>query len=142
MTTAQLNQEQANAAPVVKSDVQSESGVASEKRRRILVPDYRVFLRDNAHELQVFMPGVATEDLSLELEGRFLKVRGVVSEPAWEGFQPSYAEFAYGDYRADFKIPEGVDRNNVSGTLKNGVLAIQLPKADEVLPKTIQVNVH
>jgi HSP20 family molecular chaperone IbpA len=113
----------------------------SETKRRVMVPDYRIFLRESAHELKAFMPGVAPKGVSLELEGRFLKVRGRVDEPNWENFSLSHVEFAYADYQADFKVPEGIDRENVSGTMKNGILTIHLPKAEEELPKSIHVNV-
>lgn len=123
-----------------------QAGEVAENRetksnRRVMVPDYRIFLRENAHELKAFMPGVTPEGVSLELEGRFLKVRGQVNEPGWEGFSLSHVEFAYADYQADFKVPEGIDRENVTGTMKNGILTIRLPKAEEELPKSIHVNV-
>jgi HSP20 family molecular chaperone IbpA len=110
-------------------------------KRRVMVPDYRIFLREDAHELKAFMPGVTPKGVSLELEGRFLKVRGHVDEPEWEGFSLSHVEFAYADYQADFKVPEGIDRDNVTGTMKNGILTIHLPKAEEELPKSIHVDV-
>jgi len=113
----------------------------TQTNRRVMVPDYRIFLRDDAHELKAFMPGVKPDNVSLELEGRSLKVRGKVDEPKWEGFAMSHLEFAYADYQADFKVPEGIDRENVAGSMKNGILTIRLPKAEEELPKSIHVTV-
>lgn len=140
MTEATVLEKSTPKAEVINPEV-SEAGSASEKKRRVLVPDYRVFLRDDAHELQVYMPGVSNEELSLELEGRFLKVRGRADEMSWQGFEKSYVEFGLGDYQADFKVPEGIDRDNVTGVLKNGILNIRLPKAEEEMPKTIHVSV-
>lgn len=141
MTNTQVAQCSQKGNDIQETQDKTLSPSGGQARRRVMVPDYRVFLRDNAHELKAYMPGVASEDLSLELEGRFLKVRGKAKELSWEGFAKSHIEFATGDYEADFKVPEGIDRDKVSGVLKNGVLTITLPKADEVLPKSIQVNV-
>lgn len=141
MTDVHVEKKQTAAADVVKSVEKELESCKTKARRRVLVPDYRVFLREDGHELKAYLPGVGSEDVSLELEGRYLKIRGKLKDLAWEGFTRTHVEFAMGDYEADFKIPEGINRDRVTGVLKNGILTVTLPKAEEELPKSIQVTV-
>lgn len=43
-------------------------------------------------------------------------------------------------YRRSFTIDERIDPTKVSAELKNGVLTIRLPKADEVKPRRIAIR--
>ncbi len=46
-----------------------------------------------------------------------------------------------GKFRRSISLPTRVDANKVNATYKDGILTVTMPKAEEVKPKQIQVNV-
>jgi HSP20 family molecular chaperone IbpA len=73
------------------------------------------------------MPGVKREDLEIHIEKDELHVRG---------------KHAFGgEYARAFTLPRGVDAGAVTAQLKDGVLQLKLPKAPELKPKKIDVQV-
>ena len=40
------------------------------------------------------------------------------------------------------QLPEAVDSAKVDASLKDGILTLRIPKAEEARPKTIKVNVN
>jgi len=44
-------------------------------------------------------------------------------------------------FRRTFKLPEGVDEDNIQGEYRNGILHLEIPKAPEKQPKKIAVKI-
>ena len=49
-------------------------------------------------------------------------------------------ERRYGSFRREVSLPTAVDGQNVNAEYKDGVLSITLKKAEEALPRKIQVQ--
>jgi HSP20 family protein len=89
----------------------------------------------------VELPGVSTDAISVELHEHTLKLSGErTREPAVKGGQYQREEGRYGAFRRAFRLPTTVDQAKVKATYKNGVLALRLPKRDEVQPKGISIT--
>ena len=93
-------------------------------------PAYRVRKSDEVIHIHVDLPGVAQEDLEVELQGRVLTVRGrIKSGPTDEGFRPLTNEFELGDYEAEFHVPDDVQPEGIEAELENGVLGLSLTRS-------------
>ena len=57
-----------------------------------------------------------------------------------KGLQPVYTEYNIGHYRRSFTLSNKVDQNRIGAEMKDGVLTITLPKAEEAKPRRISVN--
>ncbi|MFQ6043430.1 MAG: Hsp20/alpha crystallin family protein, partial [Candidatus Poribacteria bacterium] len=51
-------------------------------------------------------------------------------------------ERSYGGFRRSFTLPKGIQPDKVEATFKDGVLSINIPKAEEAKPKEIEINVE
>ena len=51
------------------------------------------------------------------------------------------SERGFGAFKRSFTLPDDVDQDHVQARLKNGVLAIFLPKSEEVTPPSRQIKV-
>ncbi len=70
-----------------------------------------------------------------------LTIGGERKDETSEGESAARDERFVGKFRRSVSLPTRVDANNVSASYKDGVLTVTLPKAEEVKPKQIQVNV-
>ena len=87
------------------------------------------------------LPGVEEKDIEITLTGDRLVVSGKRESEKREENERYFAyERNFGSFSRAFTLPEGVDANNISAELKDGVLHLVLPKLPEVQPKRIQVT--
>lgn len=109
--------------------------------RRSVVPEYRIDRREEGYRIRLELPGVPQEGLDIQLKDGNLAVTGKASLPEFEGFKRAYTEFKSVHYAANFRISDDINGQAVTAALVNGVLTLDLPKREEVLPRTIKVNV-
>jgi HSP20 family molecular chaperone IbpA len=86
------------------------------------------------------MPGVASDGVNINLEGDQLTIEGRVKAEDYEGLKPLYVEYNVGGYFRRFTVGEAVDRDGIKAQLKNGVLALRLPKAERARARRIAVQ--
>ncbi|CAN5729752.1 Hsp20/alpha crystallin family protein [soil metagenome] len=89
----------------------------------------------------VEVPGMRKEDIELSLQDGMLTIGGERKEETPEGDKTTRTERFVGKFRRSISLPTRVDANKVNATYKDGILTVTLPKAEEVKPKQIQVNV-
>lgn len=78
------------------------------------------------------VPGMPPDDLEVTLSGRSLTVRGQKGEKEPRPQRSSYALCrTQGAFCRSVVIPARVSTDHVEASLKDGVLTIELPKADE-----------
>jgi HSP20 family protein len=89
------------------------------------------------------LPGVAREDIQIQIDGNTLTLKGE-RRFARDVQEESYLriERAYGSFHRSFALPATVQQENVRAVLKDGVLELMLPKAEDSKPKRISVDVR
>ena len=89
----------------------------------------------------VELPGMRKEDIDLQLHDGMLTISGERKDEKGAGEKTGRTERFIGKFRRSISLPTRVDANEVNATYKDGILTVTLPKAEEVKPKQIQVNV-
>jgi HSP20 family protein len=89
----------------------------------------------------VELPGMRKEEIEISLHDGTLTISGERKEERANDDKNARTERFVGKFRRSISLPTRVDGNKVSATYKDGILTVTLPKADEVKPKQIQVNV-
>jgi HSP20 family protein len=108
---------------------------------RGFAPTFEVTETKDAYLFRADLPGVHEKDLEISLTGTRLAISGHREQEKHEQSDTFYAsERAYGSFTRSFTLPEGVDGENVSADLKNGVLTLSVPKKPEVQPKKIAIG--
>ena len=109
---------------------------------RYFIPDVDICEDTDALFLWADMPGVAADQVTVNLADDTLHLEGRVSPDEYAGLVPAYTEYNIGDYVRRFTLPDGsrYDRDAVSARLVNGVLEVRLPKSERAKPRKIPVN--
>ncbi len=87
------------------------------------------------------VPGLRAEDLSLEVLGDTVTIRGELPAPAaQDGAEVLLHERRYGKFARTITLPSELDGAKAEAAIENGVLTLRLPKAEYAKPKTIKVS--
>lgn len=92
--------------------------------------------------VHVELPSVKPEEISIQVEGSTLTIRGERKfEKEENSKQFVRIERSYGAFQRSFNLGVPIKADEVSAQFCSGVLEVTLPKADEVRPKQIPVKV-
>lgn len=111
---------------------------SSSAPRPSITPPVDIFESDAEYQVVADLPGVRSEDVSLDLERGELTL--VAERKLGRESEPLSAERRDGDFRRVFRLPDEVDATQVEATFDDGVLHIRLPKSERVRPRRIEVN--
>lgn len=105
------------------------------------VPPTDLWETEDAFVLEMELPGFEREDLDVALDRGTLTVSGVREVDAAEDQDFHLRERTSGRFRRSFSLPASVRAQDVTARYENGVLRIDLPKAEEARTKKIEVDV-
>ncbi len=86
------------------------------------------------------IPGVAPENVEITFEGETLMIKGEIQTPD-EELDYIFRERPSGEFSRALVVNVPVNADEASATFENGLLTLTLPKAEEIRPKVIKVNV-
>ncbi len=98
---------------------------------------------ENEHEyiVKASVPGLKPEDLDITYDNKVLVIKGEVKEER-ETEEGDYhlRERRYGTFSRSLTLPSNVKADQIQATYHDGVLKLQLPKAEESKPKRIAIQ--
>jgi HSP20 family protein len=88
------------------------------------------------------LPGITEKDISLSITGDLLTLKGerTFNRDAKDD-NYHHVERAYGKFERSVQLPMAVQAARVKATYRDGVLEVRLPKAEEVKPKEIKIDI-
>jgi len=105
-------------------------------------PDVDIVEDKDMVSVKVDLPGIEKDDIKVSVEENILTIKGErKSEKEEQDKNYHRVERIYGSFCRSFSLPSMVDSQSIKANYKNGVLSIDLPKAEEVKPKEIPINV-
>jgi len=98
---------------------------------------------DEEYRVRADLPGVKNEDLDISIQDGVLTIN---AETKYEDEKKDNGriirqERRYGKFVRSMRLGDTVDVENVKADYKDGVLSLVLPKAEQVRPKRIDVQV-
>jgi HSP20 family protein len=117
-------------------------------RRGWIVPSGNGSLAVDMHEtdddviVKAEIPGLNSDDLDVTITGDTLTIKGETkAQEEIEKENYIYRERRYGRFSRSLAIPTAIKADEAEADYEDGVLTLTLPKAEEVKPKAIEVQV-
>lgn len=126
-------------------EVQKEELPTTEEAERTrdcqcFVPRADIYEIDDQIVIVADIAGASEDSIDITLEKDILTINAYVDPEEFEGYALAFSEYEVGDYQRSFRISDEIDREQISATVKDGVLRIFLPKAAEALSRKISVK--
>jgi HSP20 family protein len=98
---------------------------------------------DDHFVLKADLPGLAEEDVSIEIQDNTLTVSGERKAEHEEHERGWYrVERQFGRFSRSLSLPEGIDADAVTASFDNGVLSVSIPKPEERKPRRVQIKAN
>ena len=119
-----------------------EAEKAQEQTRplRAFLPTADIFETEEALAVVLEMPGVDRNNIDVSVDNGVLTIEGRIDFNKYEGLQPVYSEYNIGPFRRSFRISSQVDQDKIKAEMRDGVITLTLPKAEEAKPRRIEVR--
>lgn len=123
-----------------KEMIKVENTGIEKTQERPTIP-FPVDIYESKNEVLVIadIPGVSSENMSLNFENNQLVIRASVNISNIEG-TALFQEFSEVDYRRAFQLASGIDSQKISANLAGGTLKIHLPKSEALKPQQIPIT--
>jgi HSP20 family molecular chaperone IbpA len=116
-------------------------GVEHTRSERHYTPAVDIYETESELVMLVDLPGVAKEDVDLDLEKGVLSIfgRSGKQEPD-AGFQPLRREFERGHYHRHFHLSDEIDAEGIAASMSRGVLRLTLPKVSAAQSRKVEIK--
>jgi HSP20 family molecular chaperone IbpA len=96
---------------------------------------------DHEAGLTLLMDVPGSDSVELEVQKGVLHMSARVEVAGdREGFEPLFKEYSPKSYTRSFTLPDEVDEEKITANIKDGVLRLELPKAEDAKPRRIEVK--
>jgi len=103
-------------------------------------PPINVYNREDTTILTAEAPGFSTEEIELTVLGDSVTLKGECKEPTAEDERFYRKERPARTFMRTVTLPDSVDPDSVKATYINGVLKVEMDKAQKVKAKKIQIK--
>lgn len=87
------------------------------------------------------MPGVRKDDLKISIENGYLTISGERKPYDMpEGSNWIRNEIRTGKFTRSIELPHAIEADKISAEMKDGILRIELPKAETIKPREIRIK--
>ena len=91
--------------------------------------------------VEAALPGVKPEDVEITVENNVLTIKGEARQEVDQQKRNFHRiERRFGTFQRTIGLPTTVKADAIQASLTNGVLRLEIPKAEEVKPRKISVN--
>ncbi|MGD8523872.1 MAG: Hsp20/alpha crystallin family protein [Desulfobacterales bacterium] len=106
----------------------------------VFTPAVDIFETEKEITLLADMPGVKSDDLTIDLRENTLTLSADISPVDTSEEQDILVEYESGRYYRQFTLGELINQENIDAKLNDGVLRLTLPKVEKATPKKITVK--
>ncbi|MGQ9612745.1 MAG: Hsp20/alpha crystallin family protein [Chloroflexus sp.] len=111
-------------------------------RNGSLVPALDLSETTDAYHIEMAVPGMTADQLNITFENNVLTISGEITQSSdRKDRQFHVTERRFGRFSRSIRLPNQIHPDQIEARLENGVLTVTVPKAEEIKPRKIAVNV-
>jgi HSP20 family protein len=131
-----------NSSKELKVQEKKEVSTASEQTRPggVFAPQVDIFETDQQITLLADLPGVAPDNLTVDLRDNILTLTGEVTALENANEKELFIEYEIGRYYRQFTLSDIIDQKRIDARMKDGVLRLTLPKVEKASPRKVTVT--
>jgi HSP20 family protein len=115
--------------------------LAPEVNNNTFVPAAEMQETSEAIQLRVEVPGMEAKDLDVQVTAEAVSISGERKATVQAEERSLFrSEFRYGRFQRIIPLPVRIQNTQVQAEFKNGILHLNLPKAEEERNKVVKVN--
>lgn len=95
---------------------------------------------ENEYVAKLAVPGLKPDNFEITMQQNVLLINGHTQADQQEGVRYHVQEQRFGDFNRTIQFPTPVDAEKIQASLADGLLTIQVPKAEAAKPKRITVK--
>lgn len=109
------------------------------KRADVHIP-VNVTVENDVYTLSAMVPGVSAEDVKIEILEDVVTISGEFASEASEEIKYLLRELPKGSFMRRLRLPVMLDATGAEAEVKNGLLIVRVPQAEETKAKQIAVK--
>jgi len=104
-------------------------------------PSFEVLDMDSSYRVRAELPGMDKKDVNIEIKNNVLTISGEKKYQNKDSDSSNFSEFSYGQFSRSFNLPEDVKNDNIKASMKNGILALEIPRIKEVKSNVKKISI-
>lgn len=106
-------------------------------------PQINVAGNDTRYDIELEVPGLTEKDLTIELQGEMLQIRGEKQETKESDDKHFYrVERRYGKFQRTLNLPNDANPDDITAELKNGVLRLTIARRAVAQQDVKKIAIH
>ena len=106
-----------------------------------LVPPVDIVENEVGITLIADMPGVSKDRLGVRVDGDNLLIEGAAEVYVPDNLELLHSEIRNPYFRRSFTLSRELDATKIEASMRDGVLRLHIPKAEEARPRRVEVKV-
>jgi HSP20 family protein len=90
--------------------------------------------------LTAMLPGLTAEDVDIQFNNGVLTISGEYADKRVESDEYFFSELPVGKFSRAIEFNETVKHDKIDAAMKQGLLTVRIPKAEEAKPKSIKIK--
>ena len=100
-------------------------------------PHFEVLNSEAAYRVRADLPGLTKKDVDIEINEDVITIKGERKNEYSD--DNNYSEFSYGKFTRSFNLPDDVKQEQIKASMKDGVLALEIPRIKHIETKAKKV---
>jgi HSP20 family protein len=123
----------------IVSKENQKTGQQSTEETAYVAPYVDIEAAESGYVLYAEMPGVNREGIQITVEDGNLIIAGHRQQLEVSG-EPLHRETRQLDFRRVYELDPSIDANRISARIEQGILTVNLPKAENLKPRRIALD--
>lgn len=109
-------------------------------RERVMTFPMDLYGTTEEYVITAMLPGLTAEDVDIQFNNGILTISGEYADKRVEGDEYFFSELPVGKFSRAIEINEPFKSDKIDAGMKQGLLTIRIPKAEEAKPKSIKIK--